>query len=230
VAADDRLQRHLDGEVEVLGEERLDRLDHLAPVGLEGVGGVVVAVAEEEADELVGEAVEDVLEARVVVDAGAGHEAGAEGAVPALFQQPVVADEVVGIVGGVGHHDRDGVPLEDVESGPDRVAEAAFEVGTVDADARVALADRGDDGFGRVFRVVVDDDHLVVDRFAFQRRDHSFDGPPDRALLVLGRNHHRELHPLRHEAATLPEVTELPRSRAPGFCSYASPVAAKTLR
>ena len=27
VAADDRLQRHLDGEVEVLGEQRLDRLD-----------------------------------------------------------------------------------------------------------------------------------------------------------------------------------------------------------
>src|SRR5690348_10720876 len=47
VAADDRLEGELDGEVEVLGEERLDGLDHLAPVGLEGVGGVVVAVAEE---------------------------------------------------------------------------------------------------------------------------------------------------------------------------------------
>ena len=31
-------------------EERLDVLDHLAPVGLEGVGRVVVAVAEEEPD------------------------------------------------------------------------------------------------------------------------------------------------------------------------------------
>ena len=79
------------------------------------------------------------LQARVVVDLGARHEARAEGAVPALLEQPVVADQVLGVVGGVGHHDRHRVALEDVEAGPDRDAEAAFVVGAVAADARVAL-------------------------------------------------------------------------------------------
>ena len=70
VPADDRLQRDLDREVEVVGEQRLDRLDHLAPVGLEGVRGVVEAVAEEHPDEPVGEPVEHQLHPRVVVDRG----------------------------------------------------------------------------------------------------------------------------------------------------------------
>ena len=75
----------------------------------------------------------DQLQARVVVDLGAGHEARAEGAVPALLEQAVVADEVLGVVGGVGHHDRHRVALEDVEAGPDRHPEAAFVVGAVDS-------------------------------------------------------------------------------------------------
>ena len=58
----DRLQRHLDGQVEVVGEQRLDVVDDLAAVGLEGVRRVVVAVTEEEPDAEVHEAVERQLE------------------------------------------------------------------------------------------------------------------------------------------------------------------------
>ena len=97
----------------MLGEQRLNRLDHLAPVGLEGVRGVVVAVAEEDPDEPVGEPVDGQLQSRVVVNLGARHEARAEGAVPAVLEQAVVADEVVGIIGGVGHDDRDRVAHEE---------------------------------------------------------------------------------------------------------------------
>src|ERR1700761_3227976 len=129
VAADDGLQGQLDGQVEVLGEQRLDGFDDLALVCLEGVGGVVVAVPEEHPDELVGEPVDEELQRRIVVDVGAGHEARAEGAVPALFEQPDVANEVARVVGGVSHHDRHRVALEDVEAGPDRHPHTPLVVG-----------------------------------------------------------------------------------------------------
>src|SRR6185312_9291664 len=41
VAARDRLERQLDRDIEVRREERLYPLDHLTPIGLEGVGRVV---------------------------------------------------------------------------------------------------------------------------------------------------------------------------------------------
>jgi hypothetical protein len=46
MAAYDRLQGQLDGQVEVRRHERLHGLDDLTAVGLERVGRVVVAVAE----------------------------------------------------------------------------------------------------------------------------------------------------------------------------------------
>ncbi len=140
----------------MLREERLDRLDHLAAVALEGVGRVVVAVAEEDADEPVGEAVDRELQPRVVVDPGAGHEARAEGAVPALLEQPVVADDVLRVVGGVGHHDHHRVALEQVEAGADRHPEALFVMGAADLHPRVAGADLLDHGGGAVLAGVVD--------------------------------------------------------------------------
>src|SRR5215213_1149899 len=65
VSSHDRLQRDLNGQIEVVGEQGLDRVDHLPLVGLEGIGRVVVAVAEEHPDPPVDHPVEDQLEPRV---------------------------------------------------------------------------------------------------------------------------------------------------------------------
>ena len=74
LAAHDRLQGKLDREVEVIGEERLHRVDHFAAIRLESVRRVVVAVAEEQADEAVRQPVDDELDAWIVVDGAAAHE------------------------------------------------------------------------------------------------------------------------------------------------------------
>ncbi len=79
---------------------------------------------EDRPDEEVGQAIDPELQTRVVVDLRSGDEAGAEGAIPALLEHRVVAAEVVGVVGAVGHEDRDGVSRELIESGADGHAEA----------------------------------------------------------------------------------------------------------
>ena len=59
----------------MVGEQRLNGLDNLAPVRLERVRRVVVAMAEEDADPQVDDAVEGELKLRVVVDVRAANEA-----------------------------------------------------------------------------------------------------------------------------------------------------------
>ncbi len=110
VAPNDRLERNLDRQVEVVGEQGLDSLDHLPPVGLERVGGVVVVVAEERPDSPVDQAVDDQLEPAGTCSPGhASGEAGAEGAVEAVLEDSVVGDQIGRIIGSVGHHDCHGV-------------------------------------------------------------------------------------------------------------------------
>jgi hypothetical protein len=77
----------------------------------------------------------------VVVDLASADEPRAEGAVVALLQQPVIRDEIGGIVGRVGHHDRDGVALELLQSSANREPEAAWVVRFVVADTRVLGGD-----------------------------------------------------------------------------------------
>ena len=126
---DDRLQRQLDGQVEVVREQRINRLDHLTPVGLEGIRRVVVTVQEDRPDEEVGEAVDEELQPRVVAGPPARHEARAERAVPALLEDGVVAAEVLRVVGAVGHEDRHGVAGELVEPGTHGQPETVAVVG-----------------------------------------------------------------------------------------------------
>ena len=60
-------QRHLDSEVELFAFERLNGFYDLAPIHLEGVGAVVAnAMAEQEHDSVVRQAIQDVLGPRVV--------------------------------------------------------------------------------------------------------------------------------------------------------------------
>ena len=83
------------------------------------------------------------------MDLGAGHEARAEGAVPALLEQAVVADQVLGVVGGVGHHDRHRVALEDVEPGADRHCRSRVRSGSGGQRTRgLRVADRRDHRVG----------------------------------------------------------------------------------
>ena len=68
------------------GDERAAAFDDVAAVGFERVGGVVEAVAEEDADEKIGEAVDEEFDARVVADLAAANKAAAEGAFVALVK------------------------------------------------------------------------------------------------------------------------------------------------
>jgi hypothetical protein len=194
VAAYDRLERDLHGQVEVVGEQGLDGLDHLPPVGLERVGGVVVVVAEERPDPPVDQAVEDQLDPRVVGHPVAAGEAGPEGAVKAVLEHPVIRDEIGGVIGAVGHHDRHRVSAEAVQAGPHREPEAAAVVGAVAVDPLVRLREALDHRARPIGAGVVDDQHLVVDAGAGE----SFGGAPhaggDGAGLVVSRDHDRELH------------------------------------
>ena len=91
-AADDRLQREFDRQVEIVGEDRLDALDRLAPVGLEGVRRVIVAMAEEEPDPGVDDPVEDELAGRIVLNGSTGDESRSERTVVSVFEQIPVCD------------------------------------------------------------------------------------------------------------------------------------------
>src|SRR5262245_28576178 len=124
VAADDRLEWNLDGEVEVRRQERTAALDHVGTIALERVRHVVVAHTEEHADEPVREPVHEELQARIVHHLASRNEARSEGALGAIPEHVVVAHEVIWAVGAVGHHDRDRVPPERVEPAADRVPEA----------------------------------------------------------------------------------------------------------
>ncbi len=137
VASHDRLQRDLDREVEVVREQRLNGLDHLAPIRLERVRRVVVAASKEDPDPPVGHAIEHELDPRVVVDRRAADEARSERAVVAVRDHAEVADEILGIVGAVGHHDRDSLALEDVEPRTHGETEAGRVVREVIPDAWV---------------------------------------------------------------------------------------------
>src|SRR5947208_9017464 len=96
VTADDRLQRHLDREVEVIREQRLDLIDDVAPIGFERVSRVVIAVLEKEADARVHDAVHHKLEAGIVLGPAAVAEPGAESAIVALRQDTGVEHGVFG--------------------------------------------------------------------------------------------------------------------------------------
>jgi hypothetical protein len=78
-------------------------------------------------------------------------------------------DQVLGVVGGVGHDDRHGVALEDVEAGPDRHPESLFIVGGMAPHPWVGGRDRLDGGGRAVLAAVVDDDDLVIDLLALER-------------------------------------------------------------
>ena len=96
-------------------------------VRLERVGGVVVAVAEEDADRPVDEAVGHELGERIALDVAPVREPCAEGAVIAGLEHVVVADQIVGRIGCVGHHDGHGVAAVVREAVADGVPEARRE-------------------------------------------------------------------------------------------------------
>jgi hypothetical protein len=187
VAADEGFEGEFDGDVEVGGEDGADAGDDVAAVGFEGVGGVVEAVAEEDADEEVGKAVEEELEGWVVDDAAAFGEAGAEDAADVgVLEFLPVADDVAWVVGLVGHHDDAGGAAEVVEAEGDGAAEAVG-AGVADgAEGGDALAFGLEDGPGGVGGAVVDDEDLVGDGVEVEFEVEVLDGGGDAAFLVSG--------------------------------------------
>jgi len=116
VAADNGFQWKLDGDVEVGRQDRADAVDDLFAVSFEGVGGVVEAVAEEEAHEGVGQAVHEEFDRRVVDGAASLHEAAAEDAVVAFVEFFPIADDIAAVVGLIGHHNDGGVAGHGVQT------------------------------------------------------------------------------------------------------------------
>ena len=161
VAAHDGFEGELNREIEVGGDERAAAFDDVAAVGLEGVGGVVEAVAEEDADEEIGEAVDEEFDAWVVEDFTAADEAAAEGAFVALVEQMPVAHGVSGGVRGVGHHDDNGVTAHVIQTVNNGAAEAV-RAGILDGGERGDFGTEGlEDGPRGVFGGIIDDNEFV---------------------------------------------------------------------
>ena len=174
-------------------EQRLHRLDHLAPIGLERVRRVVVATAKGDPDPPVDDAVEHQLEPSGSRRHGdAAHETRSERTVEALVDHREVAHEILRVVGPVGHHDRNDVAPKDVEPGANRETEPTRIVGQVVADTWVGSdEDRTMCAVSSVARIV-HDDHLVVDRRLARGHDDRLHGGADSARLVVGGNDNRE--------------------------------------
>jgi len=117
-------------------EDGADAVDAGAAVGFEGVGGVVEAVAKENADEGICGAVQRELEGRIVDDAAVLEEAAAEDAVVAFVECMPVAHDIATVVGFVGHHDDQGIARDRVEPLRDRTPEAV----------RTGILDRAEGG------------------------------------------------------------------------------------
>src|SRR5215212_2508112 len=98
MAADDRLERHLDREVEVVRQQRLDVVDDLATVRLECIRRVVVAVPEEHADAEVHHAVDDQLQLRVVAHGRTGYETRPKRAVVSALEDLVIDQEIAWVI------------------------------------------------------------------------------------------------------------------------------------
>ena len=106
------------------GEDGADAVDDRAAVGFEGVGGIVEAVAKEDADEEVCGAVQRELEGRIVDHSAVLQEATAEDAVVAFIEGLPVANDITAVVGFVGHHNNHGITAHGVEAFGDRTPEA----------------------------------------------------------------------------------------------------------
>jgi hypothetical protein len=151
-------------------------------------------VAEEQADAEVDDPVEHELDPRVAVDLGAAHEARSERAVVAGLQQAEVVEEVAGMVGAVGHHDRHGVALERDEPRAHGEAEAAAVERAQAAHVRVGLGEPRDARRGLVGRPVVNDDQLVLGALVLERGGDLHHRVGDGPLLVVRRDDDRQLH------------------------------------
>ena len=171
------------------GEERLATFNDGAAVGLECVGGVVKRIAEEHADEEIGDAIEAQFEPRVIDDAAALHEARAENCVPAFVQHIPIADDVAAIVGFIGHHDHGGVAFHLVQTCDDGAAEAVWWAVPDQACFRDTLAERRHNGCGAIGAAVVNDDDFVRDIVEAQLEMKMLDGGLDATLFIACRNY-----------------------------------------
>ena len=92
VAADNRFERHLDREIEMRRDQRLNSLNHFATVTLKCIGDVVIAESEDHADEIVDDAIEEQFVLRIVDDLAASHKTGSEYTFKSFLNFAIVAD------------------------------------------------------------------------------------------------------------------------------------------
>ena len=174
------------------GEDGADAVDDRAAVGFEGVGGVVEAVAKEDADEEVCGAVESELEGRIVDHAAVLEEAAAEDAVVAFIEGLPVANDIAAVVGFVGHHNDHGITGHGVEALGDRTPETV----------RTGILDRAEGGdFGGfdledlpsgVGGTVVHHNDFVGNAAEGKLEVQVLDGGGDAALLIPRGDDNRE--------------------------------------
>ena len=97
-------QRHLDSEVELFAFERLNGFYDLAPIHLEGVGAVVAnAMAEQEHDSVVRQAIQDVLGPRVVGRSVSFVPSRSERAIVSLLNNMHIVHKISRAIGTVRH-------------------------------------------------------------------------------------------------------------------------------
>src|SRR5271166_2624287 len=94
VAAHDRLQWQLDGQIEVLREQRLDPGDHRPAVHLKGIRDVVAGNAKQQPNEPVPKTVQDQFRAGIVHHSTTAAEPRAEDAIVTFLQFAIERNEV----------------------------------------------------------------------------------------------------------------------------------------
>src|SRR5439155_16241648 len=112
IPADDGLERQLDGQVEMMGEDWLHAGDHRPTIAFERIGNVIGLQSEQESYEEIREPVQHQLARRVVDHGASAREARSEHAVVALVDLAMKVDDVHRIAGAVGHDDRHAVAAE----------------------------------------------------------------------------------------------------------------------
>ncbi len=142
-------------------EDRANAVDYRAAVGLEGVGGVVEAVAKHQSDEEIRGAVEAVFDPRIIDHAAALEKTAAEDAVDAVIELLPVAHNIPAIVGFIGHHDDDRIATHCIEAASDGAAKAMRARALDRAQHGDFFAQALENAPGVVGRAVIDDHNFV---------------------------------------------------------------------
>jgi len=165
-------------------------VDRFTAIRFKGVGGIIQTDAEKGFEEVVGDAIEQELEPRVIDYSAALDKAAAENTVPTLIQMMPVPDDITAVIGLVSHHDDRGFAFHVIESTNDGPAEASWTLILNGEKLGQAFLEINQQLPSAVAASVINHEYFMSDILQLQFQVEMFDRGNDACLLVLGGNHH----------------------------------------